>query len=55
MKGALSSDAVLVPASFVADTKHKYVTPLTSPETVMGEVALSVLKKLVTPLPHKAV
>ena len=55
MTGALSSDAVLVPASFVADTSTSIVTPLTSPETVMGEVALSVLKKLVTPLPHKAV
>ena len=40
MKGALSSDAGLVPASFVADTMHKYVTPLVSPETKMGEVAL---------------
>ena len=55
MKGALSSDAVLVPTSFVADTRHKYATPLTSPETVIGKVALSVLKKSVTPLPPHAV
>jgi hypothetical protein len=55
MKGALSSDAVLVPTSFVADTRHKYVNPFTSPETVMGEVGLSVEDKSAMPLPHKAV
>ena len=55
MKGSLSSDLALVPTSFVADTRQKYVNPLMSPETVMGEVGLSVEDKSAMPLPHRAV
>ena len=40
MNGALAADARLVPATFVAVTKHSYASPLVSPETVMGEVEL---------------
>ena len=41
VNGALTADGGLVPASLAAVTAQTWLTPLVSPETVMGEVGLA--------------
>ncbi len=51
----LNGDNELLPAAFVAVAKQTYVSPLVSPETVMGEVGLALLTILSRLLKHAAV
>ena len=55
VKGALTSDTGLMPTSFVAVAKQAYMSPLVSPEIVMGDVGLVFENPTRLALKHKTV